>query len=242
MHPEETKETTDFELSKNLNHNHKSDILEEYDYLQPEFEKSGSTNSLQTEFYDIKASVERINESLESLENYNLKSNRLQNQKISPNKVNQKSIKDSFGSYYSKDDSIDNQNNINFSNQDISRRTEIALLKEIDVLRQENQYLRKKMLKSPSGTFSTRKTQSPHDIYSLKVLNKRPVSPISRGRSKSPNRVSKFIPISPRPITPSRATPNRLRHCKTCDHLLSKGYSTKYCSKHGSTTRDTTLD
>ncbi|CAG9332417.1 unnamed protein product [Blepharisma stoltei] len=28
-------------------------------------------------------------------------------------------------------------------------------------------------------------------------------------------------------------TPTRLRHCPTCDHLLSKGYSTVHCAKHG---------
>lgn len=27
--------------------------------------------------------------------------------------------------------------------------------------------------------------------------------------------------------------PSRSRHCPACDHLLSKGYSTKHCSKHG---------
>ena len=51
---------------------------------------------------------------------------------------------------------------------------------------------------------------------------------VSRSKSKS---------LTPRDtsykITNSPLTPKRYRHCNVCDHLLSKGYSTKYCSKHG---------
>jgi hypothetical protein len=56
------------------------------------------------------------------------------------------------------------------------------------------------------------------------------------GRTRSFSR-SKSKSLTPRDIsykiTNSPLTPKRFRHCNICDHLLSKGYSTKYCSKHG---------
>ena len=58
---------------------------------------------------------------------------------------------------------------------------------------------------------------------------RRRLNSASRSKSKS---------LTPRDLSvksnKSQSTPKRNRHCNICDHLLSKGYSTKYCSKHGS--------
>ena len=70
----------------------------------------------------------------------------------------------------------------------------------------------------------------------------------SLSKSKSQSRKCKSRSITPRNLSTRRLkrnisnntlvgdsslTPKRYRHCKTCDHLLCKGYSTKYCGKHG---------
>lgn len=61
---------------------------------------------------------------------------------------------------------------------------------------------------------------------SAKSLKKTPHS-MSRSKSKT---------LTPRDFSAkskSPVTPKRYGHCNVCDHLLSKGYSTKYCSRHG---------
>ncbi|OMJ94904.1 hypothetical protein SteCoe_1761 [Stentor coeruleus] len=63
-------------------------------------------------------------------------------------------------------------------------------------------------------------------INSAKSFKKSPNS-MSRSKSKS---------LTPRDFSAkskSPVTPKRYGHCNVCDHLLSKGYSTKYCSRHG---------
>lgn len=107
-----------------------------------------------------------------------------------------------------------------------------SLLSEIEALRQENMKLRLQLTK----------TIKPEK---LKIVRSR-----SKTKSKSPNRrnKSKSRSATPRDLSSRRVkkghcnnisvgegdlTPRRSRHCNTCDHLLSKGYSTIYCGKHG---------
>jgi cell division septum initiation protein DivIVA len=108
-----------------------------------------------------------------------------------------------------------------------SSLNEKTLISEIEALRKENLKLRLQI--SGSNKKLTRKARS-------------------KSKSKSPIRKAKSRSMTPRDlssrpvkrnvsnrslISELNLTPRRSRHCNTCDHLLSKGYSTKYCSKHG---------
>jgi hypothetical protein len=111
---------------------------------------------------------------------------------------------------------------------------EHSLIREIDALREENKLLRGKF--QPS-TPSRRKRGRKRTVSSKKLMLKSPtrLSKSPTRLSKSPTRLSKS-PSANSTLARKKSrsiTPNRYRHCCTCDHLLSKGYSTKYCTKHG---------
>jgi hypothetical protein len=118
--------------------------------------------------------------------------------------------------------------------------SEKSLLSEIEALRQENMKLRLQLTKNSHASL----VSLPRSRSKAKARSK------SKGKSlsKSPTRKCKSRSITPRDLSTRRLkrnasnntlvgesdlTPRRSRHCKTCDHLLSKGYSTKYCGKHG---------
>jgi hypothetical protein len=117
----------------------------------------------------------------------------------------------------------------------ISVPSQKELLKEIENLRKENNMLR---LKLNSSKKSTKKPKT--KAYDTELTENTPKTP-TRNRSKnneiqkkSTRSVSRSKSFTPRGFSSkSPSTPLRSKHCNVCDHLLSKGYSTKYCSKHG---------
>lgn len=139
------------------------------------------------------------------------------------------------------------------SDEKIDQKT---LLTEIENLRKENTLLRlqlqskskpklKRIAKSPkprvvSVPFSLNPTQEFSDTLPNRKASRTPkpirpetIRPMQRriySRSKSKS-------LTPRDLSvkSNDRSPKRYRHCNICDHLLSKGYSTKYCSKHGNT-------
>ena len=109
-----------------------------------------------------------------------------------------------------------------------------SLLSEIEALRQENMKLRLQLTK----------TSKPDNVKSVRGRSKtKSKSPIRRSKSKSKSRSMTPKDLSSRrgkrgscnnvSVGEGDLTPRRSRHCNTCDHLLSKGYSTIYCGKHG---------
>ena len=130
------------------------------------------------------------------------------------------------------------------------------LLKEIENLRKENTKLRLELMSSKSENKNLKqKTASvPFDVD---TLNENRIRKSHTSKSPQPKTANKGISENTRPskkiiksvsrsksksLTPrdlseksnkSPITPRRYKHCNLCDHLLSKGYSTKYCSKHG---------
>lgn len=135
-----------------------------------------------------------------------------------------------------------------------------SLMKTIQELREENRLLRTKIgqkkpaLKRSKSPSMARKSPSPrpfNTVVSRDAQLLKPVSPLkksltppkSRGRQLSKpktarNPASTSRQGSARAYTSRSAGRNksavlRVRHCDTCDHLLSKGFSTVYCSKHG---------
>lgn len=127
------------------------------------------------------------------------------------------------------------------------------LLTEIENLRKENSKLRDqlkvaqsvknfkdpKIVNIPYRNISPNRTKYEKELKSgSKTPKKTSVGRIvvRGGRTRSVSR-SKSKSLTPRDISykvpGSPLTPKRFRHCNVCDHLLSKGYSTKYCSKHG---------
>lgn len=132
-----------------------------------------------------------------------------------------------------------------------------SLLSEIENLRKENSKLRDqlkeaqsvkslkepKIVNVPFRNVSPRRCRIEKDVKSgSKTPKKTSVGRIfiRGGRTRSVSR-SKSKSLTPRDISykvpGSPLTPKRYRHCNICDHLLSKGYSTKYCSKHGIPTK-----
>ena len=120
---------------------------------------------------------------------------------------------------------------------------EKILISEIEALRRENMKLRLQLTTSAKDLSLPEKTTK---RTSSKNCTRRRSK--SKSKSKSPNRkcISRSITprdLSSRPLkrdssnrnilTENDLTPRRSRHCHTCDHLLSKGYSTIYCSRHG---------
>ena len=78
--------------------------------------------------------------------------------------------------------------------------------------------------KSPSQTKSCVNLQ----IYSNR-LEKSPVNVERSQNSVTPKANRAVYTYYP----PRDLTPGRKRHCNICSHLLSKGYSTAYCTVHG---------
>ena len=236
----------------------------EYSRPKESSSKRNSKRTLHDEIEDLKLSMARINSVLEQKETMLLNQpkkdipcsfvkNTFESYKENsfPSKHDH-SLKDSFGSLY--EDIADKQNSTHYEpilrhespkalqydsllmhdtprnhnmsgtfdsytkNDTVSR--ENTLIKEIDALREENKLLRGKF----KTLTPTRSRRGRKRTASRKSILKSPVH-----ISKSPSARSTSIRKKSRSITP-----NRYRHCCTCDHLLSKGYSTKYCTKHGS--------
>jgi hypothetical protein len=136
-----------------------------------------------------------------------------------------------------------------------------SLMKTIEALREENKLLRTKIEQSKKKP--RRRSRSPAvGKKSPKPLSpipqkepaspfkqppspcKRPVTPpnprgrhLSRPRTArnpaSTSRQGTARAHSSRSAVRNKSAGLRVRHCDTCDHLLSKGFSTVYCSKHG---------
>mmetsp|Transcript_16665 Transcript_16665/g.29965 ORF Transcript_16665/g.29965 Transcript_16665/m.29965 type:complete len:437 (+) Transcript_16665:101-1411(+) len=139
-----------------------------------------------------------------------------------------------------------------------------SLIKTIEALREENRLLRTKIGQGGKKPKNRRRSKSPNlgrkspclmpsnsglisDSQLLKPASpfKKTTTPIkARGRQFSRPRTSRNPASTSRQGTARTYTSRsaernksaifRVRHCDTCDHLLSKGFSTVYCSKHGS--------
>lgn len=210
----------------------------EYSLRHPEKSKPFKEgSSLQEEIEALRRSMAKVNARLDGgCKGYEL-SDSLQSyeSKDKPSEVSDTLLKDSFGSFY-EDSEIKvktftpkpNQFNIKLDTskvikqnssfvQEPKKPSDSDLLSEIEKLRAENQLLRARYKNSspipqPKLNLDTLQRHTPH----------------------SPRRVSRSPSTTSISYTGGRSiTPERLRHCKACDHLLSKGYSTKYCSKHG---------
>ena len=131
------------------------------------------------------------------------------------------------------------------------------LLVEIEALRKENAMLRLQLQAHRSMKKVSPKVKVTAVPYRFKFISELPRTMGNRSKSPNMTTVKQNIPDNIRPIrrsmnlasrskskslTPedlatkaneSPATPVRKRHCNICDHLLTKGYSTKYCSRHG---------
>lgn len=143
----------------------------------------------------------------------------------------------------------------------VSQPPPSSLMKTIEALREENRMLRTKIEHSGKAKTCRRskspapRKKSPSFQTAAKILaDTHPTKPASpfrriltppppRGRRLSRPRVAKNPSSTSRQAT-SRAHTSRsaernksavlrVRHCDTCDHLLSKGFSTAYCSRHG---------
>lgn len=207
-------------IEYSLRNTHKSKAIKEGNSLQEEIE------ALRMSMAKVNARLEEGYESTDSFKSYESKEK--------PPLVSDSLLKDSFGSFY-EDSEIkvknfppkSNQYNIKLDTSKILNRNssfvqepkktkDSDLISEIEVLRAENQRLRAKCLNSTATSQTT-----------LKKFQNRPAQSPVRRISRSPSATSTSYSIG------RSITPERLRHCKACDHLLSKGYSTKYCSKHG---------
>ena len=114
------------------------------------------------------------------------------------------------------------------------------LLQEIESLRLENAMLRMQL--HSSKTLKTAKTPNflSGETRSKNLRKSRKSKTPKKNRENSKKNKNQSISRSKsRSLTPretsakSSRSPLRFKHCNICDHLLSKGYSTKYCSKHG---------
>ena len=109
-----------------------------------------------------------------------------------------------------------------------------TLAEQIEALRIENEYLRGKLAGKPSGSAmkSPKRKTTERSRSNSPTPSKSPRcrSPYSRSPSGRTPRAS----TSPGGRSSRSKSPLRHRHCKVCDYLLSKGFSTVYCSKHGS--------
>ena len=108
-----------------------------------------------------------------------------------------------------------------------------TLAKQIEALRMENERLRAQLTGKPTERGRSPGPRTPKSGSShSRSATPRSRSPHSRSpHSRSPHSRS---PMSKSPRSPHSRSPLRVRHCKICDYLLSKGFSTVYCSKHGS--------
>lgn len=105
-----------------------------------------------------------------------------------------------------------------------------SLFLEIEALRRENTKLRLQL-----NTSSKRNLKKPTIRGRSKSRSKTPVR-TTKSKSNTPRDFSSRPMrrnISNKSFTDSGSLSRRNKHCITCDHFLSKGYSTIYCSKHG---------
>ena len=170
-------------------------------------------------------------------------------EKLHSEEENTRTLQDSFESYYeSESENIEKLGKTELSyccyksqHEKGSRRREKTLMSEIENLRQENNRLRLQL----TGENKSSKTTEVQTTVRSKTQK--------RGRSKTRRRSknrskSKSISkqVTPRSLSATRKlsylgkktpklslTPSRTRYCRLCDKLLSKGYSTAFCSKHG---------
>ncbi|CAG9314418.1 unnamed protein product [Blepharisma stoltei] len=163
-----------------------------------------------------------------------------------------RTLKDSFDSYYeSEKENLDNEGKCELSyavyennHQKGSRRRERNLLKEIDILREENNRLREKLhsefkAKDTINLLKNRKTvRNEANNVNQKFLKRerRSITPRGRSREKERDRSCKcFVPyrsVSAKSFKKYSLTPTRSKHCSNCDSLLSLGVSTKECPRH----------
>ncbi|OMJ71129.1 hypothetical protein SteCoe_30740 [Stentor coeruleus] len=147
------------------------------------------------------------------------------------------------------------RNNNEQSIQVVSQNfNEKNLMSEIEALRRENTQLRIQLTGGNKKPFVSNKPPTSERSRTFDYENKERITrnlqikTQSKTRSKSSNRKCKSRSMTPRDLSSrpmrrnisnksllsnSDLTPRRIKHCTTCDHLLSKGYSTIYCGKHG---------
>lgn len=145
----------------------------------------------------------------------------------------------------------DNERSIQVVSQNFNEKN---LMSEIEALRRENTQLRIQLTGGNKKSHVSAKPPPPERPRNIDYENKERITrnlqirTRSKTRSKSPNRKCKSRSMTPRDLSSrpmrrnisnksllsnSDLTPRRNKHCSTCDHLLSKGYSTIYCGKHG---------
>ncbi|OMJ83271.1 hypothetical protein SteCoe_15861 [Stentor coeruleus] len=148
----------------------------------------------------------------------------------------------------------DNERSIQVVSQNFNEKN---LVSEIEALRRENTQLRMKLTGGNKKNHVSAKLLPSDRPYNWinknidydnkeRITRNLQIRTRSKTKSKSPNRKCKSRSITPRDLSSrpmrrnisnkslvSDLTPRRSKHCNTCDHLLSKGYSTIYCGKHG---------
>lgn len=137
------------------------------------------------------------------------------------NKENtERPLADSFQSFYeSEQENIENSGKAQLSYQQYkeehqkgSRRRNMLL--QLQILQNENSELNNKL--TSLARSRTAKSVTP--------LRKSPALRTPKGATRTPRSVS---------VSSCSVTPRRNKHCKFCDVLLSRGYSTRGCTKHG---------
>ena len=105
-----------------------------------------------------------------------------------------------------------------------------TLAQQIEALRVENERLRAQLVSQPVKSPRPKASSRSRSGSNTPSKSPRPRSPYSRSPSSRTPRSG----TSPSARSSHSKSPLRYRHCKVCDYLLSKGFSTVYCSKHGS--------
>lgn len=105
-----------------------------------------------------------------------------------------------------------------------------TLAQQIEALRLENERLRAQLVSQPVKSPRPQASSRSRSGSNTPSKSPRPRSPYSRSPSSRTLRPG----TSPSARSSHSRSPLRYRHCKVCDYLLSKGFSTVYCSKHGS--------
>lgn len=108
--------------------------------------------------------------------------------------------------------------------------TNKTLAQQIEALRVENERLRAKLVSQPAKSPRPKASSRSRSNSNTPSRSPRPKSPYSRSPSSRTPRSG----TSPSARSSHSKSPLRYKHCKVCDYLLSKGFSTVYCSKHGS--------
>jgi len=107
------------------------------------------------------------------------------------------------------------------------KKVKTDILGELNTLREENRKLRMQLKKTPKRSKKVVKSKSSEKIRT----NETSKTPKSSKKSKTPKTFSRRT-LSKAKFSRS-LTPLKKRHCRLCDHLLSKGYSTSFCKRHG---------